>query len=144
MKSTLAIGRLGLGLIFLVSGISKILGYDATLQFMTDQGVRGASFLLPLATAIEVLGSIALILGFRIQLVTLLLAAYLVPVTLIFHRFWALSGDARQLQTVQFLKNLSIMGGLVLTYAYQRILDSFTAGTLTTIRRETYERRRAG
>jgi putative oxidoreductase len=144
MKSPLAIGRLGLGLIFLVSGISKILEYDAVLQMMTDQGVRSASFFLPLATAIEVLGSIALILGFRIQLVSLLLAAYLIPVTLIFHRFWALSGDARQLQTVQFLKNLSIMGGLVLTYAYQRILDSFTAGTLTTIRRETYERRRAG
>jgi putative oxidoreductase len=144
MKSTLAIGRLGLGLIFLVSGISKILSYNAMLQIMADQGVRGASILLPLATAIEVLGSIGLIMGFRIQLVSLLLAAYLIPVTFVFHRFWAVSGDARQLQTVQFLKNLSIMGGLVLTYAYQRILDSFTAGTLTTIRRESYERRRAG
>lgn len=144
MKSTLALGRLSLGLIFLISGISKILNYDATLQLMVDQGVRGASLLLPLATGMEILGAIGLILGYRIQLASLLLAAYLVPVTLIFHRFWALTGDARQIQTIQFLKNVSIIGGLVLTYAYQRILDSFTAGTLTTIRRDTYERRRAG
>lgn len=144
MKSTLAIGRLGLGLIFLVSGISKVLNYDAALQMLADQGVRGSSFLLPLPTAIELFGSIALILGYRIPFVSLLLALYLIPVTLVFHRFWALSGDARQIQTVQFLKNLSIMGGLTLTHAYQRILDSFTAGTLTTIRRDTYERRKAG
>jgi putative oxidoreductase len=144
MKSTLAMGRFGLGLIFLISGISKVLNYDSTLQLMVDQGVGGASILLPVATGMEILGSIALILGYRIQLASLLLAAYLVPVTLMFHRFWALTGDARQIQTIQFLKNLSILGGLVLTYAYQRILDSFTAGTLTTIRRDTYERRRAG
>ena len=143
MKSTLALGRLALGLIFLVLGTSKFLNYDASIQLVADQGVRGASFLFPLAAGTEVLGGLLLILGYRVHWVSLAMAAYLIPVTLVFHRFWALSGDARQIQLIQFLKNLSIFGGLLLTHAYQRILNSFTAGTLTTIRRESYERRKA-
>ncbi|HYT56152.1 MAG TPA: DoxX family protein, partial [Verrucomicrobiae bacterium] len=49
----------------------------------------------------------------------LLLFLYLIPVTLIFHNFWAYSGIEMQTQLVNFLKNLSIMGGLLLVAAYQ-------------------------
>jgi hypothetical protein len=47
-----------------------------------------------------------------------LLFLYLIPTTLIFHNFWAFTGIAMQTQLVNFLKNLSIMGGLLLAAAY--------------------------
>lgn len=143
MKISFTFGRLALGMIFLVSGLGKLLNYSATLQLMSAQGIPAAPFLLPLATAIEIFGSTLLIFGYQIKTSSLILSAYLVPVTWAFHRFWMFSGEARQLEIIQFLKNISIFGGLILTYSYQRVLDSFTAGTLTTIRRDSYERRKA-
>ncbi|NDD92938.1 DoxX family protein [bacterium] len=143
MKISFAFGRLALGMIFLVSGLDKALHYNSTLQLMTAQGIPAAALLLPVATVVELLGSTLLIFGYQIKAVSLLLSAYLIPVTWAFHRFWMFSGDARQLQLINLLKNFSIFGGLVLTHAYQRVLDSFTAGTLTTIRRDSYERRKA-
>ncbi len=143
MKMTLIFGRLALGLLFLVSGLSKVLNYNATLQVMDLQGVPLSSLLLPVATGIELVGGLLLILGLRVKTSALTLALYLVPVSWFFHPFWAVVGEARQTQSVHFLKNLSIIGGLTLVYAYQRILDSFSAGTLTTIRRESFERRKA-
>ncbi|MEN9723746.1 MAG: hypothetical protein RJB38_1732 [Pseudomonadota bacterium] len=144
MKNTLAVGRFALGLIFLASGVAKFLAYGSTLGQMQAQGIPLSGFLLPVAAVIEIVGSSLLILGVGIPFVSLLLAAYLVPVTLAFHGFWK-EGDPvlRQMQTVQFLKNISIFGALVLTYGYQRVLNSFSAGTLTTIRRKGYEPRRA-
>jgi len=143
MKKQLATGRLFLGLIFLVAGLSKVMNYPATLQLMRDAGMRGAGLFLPLAIAIEIGGSIALMAGYRLRSTSLLLAAYLIPVTLIFHRFWSVTGEARQAQTIEFLKNCSIFGGLYLTASYQRMMDSFTSGTVTELRKETFERRRA-
>ena len=143
MKISLGFGRLALGMIFLVSGLAKLLNYGPTLELMQAQGIPGPEFLLPAATALEVLGSVLLILGYQVKGASLVLATYLIAVTWAFHRFWIFSGNDRQMQLVQFLKNFSIIGGLVLTYSYQRVLDSFTAGTLTTIRRDSYERRKA-
>ena len=143
MKRQLVIGRSLLGLIFLVAGLSKVFNYASTLNLMRDAGMRGAGLFLPLAILVEVGGALALVTGARVRSASLLLAAYLVPVTLIFHRFWSVAGEARQIQTIEFLKNCSIFGGLYLTATYQRILDSFTSGTVTELRRETFERRRA-
>jgi uncharacterized membrane protein YphA (DoxX/SURF4 family) len=143
MKNSLALGRFCLSLVFLVAGLSKLFHYSATLQLMESHGIPGAALLLPFATTIEILGALSLSLGYRTKASTVVLGLYLIPVTLAFHRFWSFSGEARQVQSIEFLKNISIFGGLTLTYAYQRVLDSFTSGTVSTLRREGFERKRA-
>jgi putative oxidoreductase len=103
-------GRIMLAAIFLVSGLGKITGYAATLGYMSAMGVPGA--LLPLVIALEVGGSIAIILGYHTRLAAFLLAGFCVVSALIFHR--AL-GD--QIQFILFMKNIAIAGAFLLLVA---------------------------
>lgn len=104
--------------IFLASGLGKLPEWNSTLQYMASEGLRpGPLFLVP-AIAIEILGGLAILIGFRSRLASLILAVYLIPVTLIFHDFWALAGAERQLQLINLMKNLAIIGGLLSVTAH--------------------------
>lgn len=69
--------------------------------------------LVMINAGVQVAGGAALALGIVPRAAALALGATLVPTTLAAHRFWEESGDARDAQTVQFLKNASILGGLL-------------------------------
>lgn len=143
-KLKLTGARILLAAIFLISGMAKLTHYSATLEVMRSMNLWGAGLLLPMATAIELLGGLALATGWQTRWASLLLAAYLIPVTLAFHRFWAFSGVIRQSELIEFLKNLAIIGGLSLHALEQRVLDAFTGGTLVQLRQETRPQRRSG
>ena len=103
-------GRVLIAAIFLISGLGKIAGYAGTQGYMAAMGVPGA--LLPLVIALEVLGAVAIIVGWRTRLVAFLFAGFSVVSALIFHR--AL-GD--QAQFIMFMKNLAIAGGFLFLVA---------------------------
>jgi putative oxidoreductase len=103
-------GRVLLAALFLLSGVGKIGGYDATAGYMVSVGVPGA--LLPLVIAIEVLGAAAIIVGWKTRLVAFALAGFTLLSAVIFH-----NNFADQIQMVMFLKNLSIAGGFLLLVA---------------------------
>jgi putative oxidoreductase len=103
-------GRILISAIFLISGLGKITGYAGAQGYMAAMGVPGV--LLPLVIALEVGGSIAIILGYHTRFVAFLLAGFCILSALIFHR--AL-GD--QMQFIMFLKNLAIAGGFLLLVA---------------------------
>jgi putative oxidoreductase len=103
-------GRILISLIFLLSGLHKIGGYEATQGYMAAMGVPGA--LLPLVIALEVGGAIAIILGYHTRLFAFLLAGFSVVSALLFHR--AL-GD--QVQFIMFMKNLAMAGGFLFLVA---------------------------
>ncbi len=100
-------GRILLAQLFIISGFSKIGGYAGTQAYMASVGLPGA--LLPLAIALEVLGGLALIAGFRTRWVALALAGFSVVSALAFHTHF---GDP--MQFINFMKNLAIAGGLLL------------------------------
>ena len=104
------LGRVLIAAIFLVAGLNKIGGYAGTQGYMEAMGVPGA--LLPLVIALEVLGAIAIIVGWRTRLFAFLLAGFSVVAAVIFHR--AL-GD--QMQFILFMKNLAIAGGFLFLVA---------------------------
>ena len=122
-------GRILLAAIFLISGLGKIGGYTATAGYMSAVGIPGA--LLPAVIAFEVLGAIAIIVGWKTRLTALLLAGFTLLSGLIFH-----SNFADQIQTIMFLKNVAIAGGFLL-------LAANGAGALSLDRRFT-ERKDAG
>jgi putative oxidoreductase len=111
-QKLILVGRILLSTIFILSGVSKALDWDSTVQAMTGAGVPFASILIVLAILIEVLGGLSILLGFKARVGATALLVYLVPVTLTFHGFWMFTGMERQMQMVNFLKNLAIMGGL--------------------------------
>lgn len=105
------IGRLLLGVLFLVSGAGKIAGYDATEGYMQAMGVP--SVLLPAVITLEVLGALLLFVGWKARGVAVLLAGFSIISGLLFH-----ANIADQIQLVMLLKNLSIAGGLLVLAAH--------------------------
>jgi putative oxidoreductase len=112
------LGRVLLSIIFLLSGLGKIMDWNGTAQIMASQGLPLIPLLLAGAIVTELAGGLSVLLGWKARWGALLLFLYLIPTTLIFHDFWAFSGTEMQTQLVNFLKNLSIMGGLLLVAAY--------------------------
>lgn len=117
-ESLALLGRALLASIFIVSGLSKIPAWDETVQYMSNQGIPLVPLFLFPAIFIEVMGGLSILLGFKARLGAAALILYLIPVTLILHGFWSLDGMDRQIQFVNFLKNLSIMGGLTIVMAF--------------------------
>jgi putative oxidoreductase len=113
----LLVGRILLGAIFVMSGYGKLTGLDGTATMLANQGVPLAPVMAVLAAAIEFSGGLFILLGFQVRLGALLLVAFTVAATLIAHRFWGLEGAAYKAQQIQFSKNLSIIGGLLLLVA---------------------------
>jgi len=101
------IGRILLATIFLISGLGKISAYAGTAGYMASMGVPGA--LLPLVIATEVLGGLAIVLGYRTRITAFLLAGFTMLAALIFHHNL---GD--QIQMIMFLKNVAITGAFLL------------------------------
>jgi putative oxidoreductase len=116
-KTAALIGRILLGAIFVVSGIAKLTDTASTVGYMTAQGIPYAHGLAIFAGVCEVAGGLAVAFGFLTRLAALGLFLFLIPTTFIFHNFWALEGAEAKTQMVSFLKNLAIMGGLVLLWA---------------------------
>jgi len=116
-KTAALIGRIFLGAIFVVSGIAKLTDTTGTAGYMTAQGIPYAHALAIFAGICELAGGLAVAFGFLTRLAALGLFLFLVPTTLIFHNFWALEGAEHKMQMINFLKNLAIMGGLLLLWA---------------------------
>lgn len=126
--------RFILSSIFLASAMGKIFHWQETEHNLIDvlsewqnyvsfsegfSNFLGAltpwtSLLLLFGTLLELGGGLLVLLGIREKLGAALLLLFLVPTTILFHQFWFIEGSARELQTVMFLKNLAIMGGLIM------------------------------
>jgi putative oxidoreductase len=103
-------GRILISSIFIMAGINKINGYAGTQGYMESMGVPGA--LLPLVILLELGGGVAVLLGWQTRLAAFLLAGFTVLSALIFH---ANFGD--QMQSILFMKNLAMAGGLLFLVA---------------------------
>jgi putative oxidoreductase len=99
--------RIFLAALFIVAGLGKITGYEGTAGYMQSMGVPG--FLLPLVIALEIVGGIAIAIGYRTRLAAFLLAGFSVLSALVFHNMFVDPSE----QT-QFLKNFAIAGGFLL------------------------------
>lgn len=108
----LFIGRLCMCAIFLITGVWKFVDFDGVSQEMSIKGFPMVSFFLISAAIVEILGGLSLFFGYKTRLWAAILMVYLLPVTAIFHDFWNAVEPQRYVQIIQFLKNLTIIGGL--------------------------------
>jgi putative oxidoreductase len=115
----LLIGRVAFAALFLPSGFSKLLNLQAFLYNIDGRGVPFAPVLAPIAAAVEFLGGVALLLGVQVRFASVVLLLFTVVATLIAHRFWEYApGAARQMQQINFFKNVAIVGGFVFLAAH--------------------------
>jgi putative oxidoreductase len=110
----LLLGRFLLGIYFILPGISKITGYEGTVEYMTRQQVPLIDLLLPLTIVLQIGLGLALIVGYRGQVAAFLLAGLTLVINFYMHNFWALEDGVQQRhETQNFFKNLGIMAGLL-------------------------------
>ncbi|MDB6081270.1 MAG: hypothetical protein JWO53_542 [Chlamydiia bacterium] len=109
------IGRFCIAALFILAGVEKILSWDQTVEFMRTQGLADMTEVICAATIfLEVFGGLCFAFGLRRKFFATLLALFLIPTTYVFHNFWDLTDPVlRQEETVEFLKNLAIFGGLL-------------------------------
>ena len=101
------IGRIMLALIFILAGAGKISDPAGTIGYMQSAGLP--SLLLWPTIALELLGGIALAIGYKTRLVAFALAGFCVLASVLFH-----SNFGDEMQMYMFLKNIAIAGGLLL------------------------------
>lgn len=112
------LGRILLALIFVISGWNKIAGFDMTAGYMASKGLPMTEVLLVLAIAIELVGGMMIVFGWKARWAALAIFLFLIPTTLIFHPFWAVGPDEVRDQTNAFMKNIAIMGGMLYLMAF--------------------------
>lgn len=108
------VGRIFLAVIFLHAGINKaFFGFAETQQQMAEAGIPIPFVVLIFTILFQIAGSISLILGYKTKIGAILLLIFLIPATAVFH-----NPIADPTQMTQFLKNLSIMGGLLMVLSF--------------------------
>ena len=110
------LGRFLITFLFFRSAFDKITNFSGVAGNMTAKGMPYAEILLAGAIALEVVGSLCVLFGWKARWGALALLVFLVPATLVFHNFWAIDpAQVREMtnQTNHFFKNLTIMGALV-------------------------------
>ena len=104
------VGRILLALMFVLAGWSKINGYAGTQQYMASAGVPG--LLLPAVIAVELIGGLMIVVGYKTRVVALALCAFTIVASVLFHMNWA-----QPMQQLLFMKNLSVAGGFLMLFA---------------------------
>jgi putative oxidoreductase len=130
------IGRIFLATIFIFEAIDSSLFFDKTKQAMTQHGLTwNQDLLLYSAIFLLAVGGLMVLLGYRSTLGALLLLLYWLPVTFIVHDFWAYPKSELREQSILFMKNISIIGGLLMLvgkgsgrYSMKRLLATTRVG----------------
>ena len=103
---------------FLIALNGKVSGWQSQVDYMMAKGMHHVPLYLGAALAIELVGSAALILGYRASAAATMLFVYLGIVSYRLHGFWRLSGMAAGANVTEFFKNMGMMGGLLMIALY--------------------------
>jgi putative oxidoreductase len=108
-----ALGRILIALIFVMSGLGKIAAPANTIAYIQSAGAPLAPVAYVIAVIVEVVGGLALMVGFQTRLTATVLAVFTLATAILFH-----NNMADQNQMIHFLKNIAITGGLLQVIAF--------------------------
>lgn len=108
-----AVGRVLIAVIFLFSGVGKILAPAATMGYIASAGLPAPTLAYLVAIVVEVGGGVLLVLGWQTRIVAAVMAVFCVATALGFHNDLADQG-----QLINFLKNIAMTGGLLQVVAF--------------------------
>lgn len=112
------IGRILMAYMFIPAGFGKIAGFTGTVGYATSAGLPMPEVGVAIALVVELIGGLALLIGFRTRWVALALALFTVVAAFFFHDYWTMAADQQMMQKIMFDKNLAIAGGLLALAAF--------------------------
>jgi putative oxidoreductase len=111
------LARCFIGGIFVYSGFGKLTGLEGFAASLAKGGVPMPEVMAVVGAAVEFFGGLAVVFGIQARYAALLMALFTISATLISHRFWELQDPAMfKTQSVQFMKNLAILGAFLLLF----------------------------
>ena len=105
--------RLLLVALFLPAGIGKLTGFEGTVGYIASVGLPLPTAGAALALVVEIVGSVALLLGWHTRAASLVLAAFTLVASYFFHAFWSVPADQVMVTQLLFYKNVAVAGGLL-------------------------------
>lgn len=112
------IGRILIGQLFLLAGISKIGQFGQLAAGIAAKGWPASQVALIITIIIEIGGAVMLILGWRAKLAAAAIFLWIIPVTFTFHNFWNMTGPVAYVNQIMFQKDLALMGGLLFIFVF--------------------------
>jgi putative oxidoreductase len=112
------IGRILLAAIFVWSGFGKIGGFEGLAGQIASKGFPAAQAFAAATIVIEIGAGLMLVAGWKARWAALLLAVFTVIVTIFYHNYWAVPEAQKMAQQIHFMKNLALIGGLLMVTAF--------------------------
>jgi len=112
------VGRILIALIFVVSGFGKITGFEGTVGYIASKGLPLPEFAAMAAVIIELGGGLMVVFGWKARWAAADMFVFTAVAALIFHNFWSVLAAQSQNQMIHFMKNVSMLGGLLYVIVY--------------------------
>jgi len=107
-------GRILLGLYFIGPGLMKITNFAGTAEYMAAHGMVLVPAFLVLTIIIQVGGGLCLAIGYRLPVVSFVMAGLVLVISVVMHDFWTMDEGVQKAHEMQnFVKNMAIMAGLL-------------------------------
>jgi len=111
------IGRLAIVALFLPAGLSKLTGFAGTVGYIQSVGLPTPTAAAVLALVVEIVGGVALLVGYQTRIAAVVLAIFTFFATIFFHAYWAAPADQVFVAQLLFFKNVAVIGGLLVLAA---------------------------
>lgn len=117
-NQTALVGRILLGVFFIMSGFEKITGFQGTVGYIASVGLPLPQVGAALAILVELGGGLLLVFGLYTRWAAFALAAFTLAAAALFHGYWAVPEAAKFGQYLNFWKNVTIAGGMLVLAAF--------------------------
>ncbi len=112
------VGRILIAYLFIPAGFGKLMGFAGTVGYITSAGLPLPQVAAAIAILVELGLGIALLLGFKTRIVSIVIALFTIATALFFHKYWSAPDAMKMAQTINFNKNIAIAGGLLAFAAF--------------------------
>lgn len=112
------VGRILLAVLFVPAGLGKITDFAGSVGYATAMGLPLPTAGVAMGLVIELVGGLALLVGFGTRFAALALAVFSLTAAAFFHAYWAVPVEQQMMQQLMFFKNLAIAGGLLAFVAF--------------------------
>lgn len=114
--AVLLVARILMAYIFIKSGFGKLTDMGGFTNVLASRGVPAPQVFGVIGPCVEFFGGLTILLGFKIRYTAPLMAVFTIVATAISHRYWEFTGPARVAQSVNFEKNVCIIGGFLVLF----------------------------
>ena len=112
------VGRILLAVMFITSGFGKISGFEGTVGYIASKGLPLPQVGAVIAIVVELGGGLLLAIGYKARWAALALAIFTIVAAIFFHNYWAVEAAEKMGQQINFWKNVSITGGMLMVFAF--------------------------